>query len=341
MMARGLLALAIVGALAAGHSSAAQATFPGANGKIIFSTSRDGNIELYSMEPDGSAQANLTNTPIAGEDLPSWSPDGTRVTFVSSAAGNFEVFSMNADGSNQTNLSNHASFDADPVWCTDSRIVFVSLRSGTLDVWAMNSDGTGQVNLTPLTTGSPDDLPDCSPDGTKIVYESYTGAMTGIDILTMNADGTNRQVIVSNAADDVHPSWSPDGARILFERSGDIYAVNANGTGEQLIIGETSQESAAVWSPDGTKIAFTSNRNGAPDVYTANVDGTNQTRLTVNSGVSDDYADWQAAQAVGGVTELPGVFGEEHSPGPPLTSAIAGAFLLFTLFACQFRRVRS
>ena len=52
-----LLATAAVVAL---PSQAASATFPGENGKIVFFSNRDGNEEIYTMNPDGSGQMRLT-----------------------------------------------------------------------------------------------------------------------------------------------------------------------------------------------------------------------------------------------------------------------------------------
>ena len=50
----------------------AHAVFPGSNGKIAFSTSRDGNYEIYVMNADGSSQTRLTNNP-ATDGFPAWS----------------------------------------------------------------------------------------------------------------------------------------------------------------------------------------------------------------------------------------------------------------------------
>ena len=73
-------------ALIAG-SDTARAAFPGYNGRIAFESDRDGNLEIYSIGPDGSNPANLTNSPAADTD-PAWSPDGTKIAFSSERDGN-------------------------------------------------------------------------------------------------------------------------------------------------------------------------------------------------------------------------------------------------------------
>jgi Tol biopolymer transport system component len=83
------------------------------NSKIAFQSNRDGNLEIYTMNVDGSGIARLTNN--AGLDLePAWSPDGRRIAFRSERDGNFEIYVMNADGSGLTRLTNDPAYDAEP-----------------------------------------------------------------------------------------------------------------------------------------------------------------------------------------------------------------------------------
>ncbi len=70
------------------------------NGKIAFVSGRDGNSEIYIMEPDGSGQTRLTNYEET-DDTPAWSPDGTKLAFrryVPRADGGFQtdIYVMNA-----------------------------------------------------------------------------------------------------------------------------------------------------------------------------------------------------------------------------------------------------
>src|SRR5436190_9249828 len=97
-----VITLATLAAL--GFAGTARATFPGANGKIVFETNRDGNADVYTMNPDGTNRINLTHNP--GEDVePRWSTDATRIAFASNRTGSFEIYTMNASGGDVKRLT--------------------------------------------------------------------------------------------------------------------------------------------------------------------------------------------------------------------------------------------
>jgi TolB protein len=83
--------------------SSGSAALPGVNGKIAFSSTRDGNFQIYVMNADGTGQTQLTNLP--DNYGPAWSPDGARIAFGSTRDRNDEIYVMNADGSEQVNVS--------------------------------------------------------------------------------------------------------------------------------------------------------------------------------------------------------------------------------------------
>ena len=119
--------------------------------RIAFVSTRDGNDEIYAMNPDGSSVTRLTNHP-ARDWQPVWSPDGRRIAFVSLRDGNGEIYAMNADGSELTRLTNHDVHDSQPVWSPDGRRIAFSSPRGHAhsSIFVMNSDGT---EMTPLSRG--------------------------------------------------------------------------------------------------------------------------------------------------------------------------------------------
>jgi hypothetical protein len=116
------------------------------------------------------------------------------------------------------------------------------------------------------------------------------------EIYTMNSNGTSPTRLTNNAADDVTPAWSPDGAQLVWVslRDGnyEIYRMNADGSGQTRMTTNAASDVAPSWSADGTKIAFTTNRDGNYEIYTMNSStGAGLTRLTNNS-VLDSQPAW-------------------------------------------------
>src|SRR5215210_4767691 len=80
------------------QSQSAFATFPAENGKIAFSSQRDGIEEVYVMNADGTGQTRLTNNPDIMDYWPRWSPNGTKMVFNRVVeGGDHEIYVMNAD----------------------------------------------------------------------------------------------------------------------------------------------------------------------------------------------------------------------------------------------------
>ena len=104
----GRLALGVVAcllaALVVNPAAPTQGANPGTNGMVVYSSDRDGNFEIYAINPDGSGDVRLTNDP--GNDAnPDWSPDGRKIAFTSDRGGNLDIYVMNADGSGVTQLT--------------------------------------------------------------------------------------------------------------------------------------------------------------------------------------------------------------------------------------------
>lgn len=266
------------------------------NGKIVFVSQRDKDLEIYSMNSDGSEPLRLTTSP--GDDYhPSWSPDKKRIAFVSRRDGTPELYVMNADGTAQTRLTTTPGSEYDPAWSPDgSTIVFGRSEDWwpiERHLWTMKADGSGQTRLTNTSRGYRN--PSFSPDGRWLVYERQSDTAFRTDIFISNADGTNEVLL---RADAVQPAWSPDGSKLVFGISwigSSIGIINADGTGfQQLQPSPNLFLSGATWSPDGLKLVLITSDTGDADsdVSVVNIDGTGMVNLTRSTYGPESSPDW-------------------------------------------------
>lgn len=115
------------------------------------------------------------------------------------------------------------------------------------------------------------------------------------EIYVMDIEGGNLRSLSKNPSYDSHPSWSPDGQRIVFdsERNGnrEIYVMDANGKNQRRVTNNPSWDGDPEWSPSGEKIVFMSERDGNKEIYVIDADGKNPRNLTKNSAF-DGSAYW-------------------------------------------------
>ena len=126
------------------------------------------------------------------------------------------------------------------------------------------------------------------PHATRIAFNSSTYG----DIWEVNSDGSNAHAVWTTALNYAHPSYSPDGSKLVFARGGPppnaLEIANADGTGtvtDLLTSGSNVYDPA--WSPNGTKIVYSS---AGTSLRVVNADGTGDTQLT--SGPNDVSPAW-------------------------------------------------
>ena len=177
-------------------------------GKIVFSSSRDGNPEIYVMGWDGNNQTRLTHNE-ARDSSPVWSPNGRQIAFHSRLDENLEIYVMDADGSNPRNLTRHPELDGSPDWSPDGKqIAFTSSRNGEVafNIFVMDANGRNVRQLTRLKYA---DYPQWSPDGKRI---AFVAALVNIgEVYVMDADGTKHWQVS-------HPN--PDAGMFLLSTRG-------------------------------------------------------------------------------------------------------------------------
>lgn len=166
----------------------------------------------------------------------------------------------------------------------NSKIVFVSGTEQNRDLYIMDYDGH---NVRRLTNHRSIVLsPHCSPDGTKIVFNS--DKVWNQDIYVLNLVPRVEERRLTHALKlEQSPAWSPDGGRIAYSENGDIFVSSADGSLAVNLTHNPAIDVSPTWSPDGRQIAFVSDRSGLPQIYVMNSDGSNVRRIT-SGGYSTD-----------------------------------------------------
>lgn len=162
------------------------------DGLIVFTSVRDGDMEIYSMKSDGSDVKRLTNRP-GPDGGPFFSWDGKQVAFRGKAL---------APG---PELDNYRALLKEGLW-----------RPTELELFVMNRDGSNQRQVTKL--GGANFAPSWHPDGKRLIFASNIADPKGrdFDIYLVNLDGTGLERVTYNNTFDGFPMFSPDGKHLVF-----------------------------------------------------------------------------------------------------------------------------
>jgi TolB protein len=152
--------------------------------RFAFSSTHEGNQEIYTAAADGTDLIRLTQSP--GLDThPSWSPDGQSIAFATDRWGGLELAAVRPDGTHIVRITRSRGLDDYPAYSPDGkRLAFVSNRDGQFEVYVAARDGSNPINVSnhPLR----DTFPTWTPDGRGVTFVSNRDG--GFDLYTQTLE---------------------------------------------------------------------------------------------------------------------------------------------------------
>ncbi len=276
--------------------------------KIVFTSKRDGNAEIYIMNPDGSEQVNLTQHRASDYD-PVWSPSGEQILFVSDRNGRKDLYLMKADGTNVHKVFRKLVGREYPTWSPDGKQLAYH-RFDKLAIYIAPSDGKKEEKL---ANGL---WPAWSPDGSEIAFvadEEFALVAEGNlkaanpRIQFINLQTSEENILLPGEKLMFGPAWSPNSTQIAFswikldaipvedllagKNAGDtlaVYIVNRDGSGLKQVV--DAKTSAPVWSPQGDELVYVKQVRKVRQLFKIALGGGTSEQLTHRG---DNFnADW-------------------------------------------------
>jgi Tol biopolymer transport system component len=169
----------------------AEATVCSRDGSIVFTSTRDGDLDLYRMDADGGNVKRLTDAP--GYDGGAFfSPDCSQIVW-------------RASRPTGEALTDYQALLAEGL-----------VRPSELEIWVANADGSEQRQVTYL--GAANFAPYFFPNGRRIIFSTnhHDPSGRGFDLFAVNVDGTQLERVTYTEGFDGFPMFSPDGSQLAF-----------------------------------------------------------------------------------------------------------------------------
>lgn len=244
--------------------------------------SDDGYWQAWSMNPDGSAQTQITRSPYDKARL-SWYPDSQHL-LINGNQG--ELMQVDAHTGAEQPIPMALGGMSDAVLSPDGRLIAFSLStSGSIDdnnIWLVNTDGSGLRKL--VARQYLQHEPAWAPDSGAVYFLSGQGGQDHDIWRYRLADGSLEQLTVGRLYHfDLAPG--PNGTLAYSANRTGNYEIWlwSEGGEPRALTGDPALDGRPSWSPDGSELIFESTRGGVPDIWKVSAQGGDPVRLTATS----------------------------------------------------------
>jgi TolB protein len=241
-------------------------------GRILFG--RGGAIWVWA---EGEVKA---LTPAAGNEQPSWSPDGSGIAYVHRGNSFSDIWIMDSSGREARQLTRNGNpvrsrsiWAFAPQWSPDGSLIAYLSDTGTRDLalWQMDPNGERVRRLSFLSdwTGGIQG-PSWSPDGERLAVSAFLPDQPQ-QVFLFEVRANQWAALTAAPGGAYDPRFSPDGRHIAYvlreEGKHDLWLMNVE-TRNTLKLTSDGLSRAPVWSPSGDQLVFLSGRGGTWDIWT-------------------------------------------------------------------------
>jgi Tol biopolymer transport system component len=257
--------------------------------KVVFTSNRDGNKNIYSINIDGTGLTRLTS--YSGSDFyPEASPDGRKITYASDIGGIWQIMVMDWNGKNKKQITHNSFRCGYPSWSFDGKyIYFEAYINGDWELYRIKSDGTGQKRLT-FNSSYNDWHPNGHPFKYEVIYES--GVTGKENIYVMSHSGSGIRKIGGSGPRRRVPDVSNDGKKITYMRysgsNSDIWIMDYNGQNEIKLTSNPDWDGHPSFSPDDKYIIYDEIKGSKEDLIIIDIASGAKTNITNSSSIDED-----------------------------------------------------
>ena len=317
------IAIAVAASAASAISvPAAQATYPGKRGPIVFqrllNPKDESTTQLFAVSPATGRARQLTHFHGGAFD-PDPSPNGRQIAFDRRFPnGPDAAYTIRFDGSNPTRLPIACSGQClgidEPNWTRNGHDIafgrafgpIVKNNASTVELATAALSGSGDRVIRSFglkATGTEPHGPVWSPNGRMLavtIENTTKKPVQASAIYLIRANGETIRRLTPRDLAAGNPDWAPNGKRIVFnsfyegQSESELYTIRPDGTGMHRILKEKKNNYAfdPVFSPDGGRIAFVhTSRKTLPHIWSIGADG-KRLRQETHGNQVDLEPDW-------------------------------------------------